>query len=34
MIHSSMTCYASVFGLGHIPIPLALRDDPSIGTIA
>jgi hypothetical protein len=28
MIHSSMTCYTSGFGLGHLPIPLAFGDDP------
>jgi hypothetical protein len=28
MIHLSMTYCASVFGLGHVPFPLALYDDP------
>jgi hypothetical protein len=28
MIHLSMTYCASVFGLGHVPFPLALGDDP------
>jgi hypothetical protein len=32
MIHLSMTCYTSGFGLGlgYLPIPLTLRDDPVI----
>jgi hypothetical protein len=29
MIHLSMTYYDLVFGLGPVPLPLALRDDPS-----
>jgi hypothetical protein len=29
MTHLSVTYYDSVIGLGLIPLPLALRDDPS-----
>jgi hypothetical protein len=29
MIHLSIMCCISGFGLGYLPIPLALRDDPS-----
>jgi hypothetical protein len=30
MIHLSMTCYNSGFGLSYLPIPLTLRDDPLV----